>query len=1214
MPNNNETTTRFKVDISELKREFQDAQRHIRVVTSEFKAATAGMDNWQDSTDGVSAKLKQLNGVLEAEETKLESLTRQYELAAAEQGENSKGAQELLIRLNNQRASVERVRTSIENYTNRLSDLVAESNRAESETEKLRKTISKQESDLSSLKAEYGNLVAAQQGSSDEAKELARQIGVLSADLRNNRSALNDAERAADEFDQSLEDTADSAKDAGDGFTVMKGALADLLAEGIQAVVGGLKDFVLETESAYNKFQAATGASAEEMKAFKSEINGLYTSGVGETLTDIGDKMAYVKHVTGEVDPSKIRELTENAIALEDTFGSDFNETIRGVNNLMTHFGIDAEEAFNLFAKGSQEGLDYTSELGDNIAEYGGNFQQAGYTAEEYFQLLKNGTKSGAYNLDKVNDSINEIKNRLGDGSIKESIEIFSKDTQKAFKAWENGEATMKDVIDSIVDDINECEDEQEALTMAATAFGTMGEDANLKVVKSLKSTGDEFENVKDTMKDIKDIRYDDVGKRFKSLGRTLQNELLAPLAEKALPYFEKLADVAIENIDKIIPVITGIGGALATVFVVNKIATFVTSLKTLATGLGLVKLATDAQTASTVALNTAWYASPVTWFIGAIAALAGGLAYLTIKSGEAAAKEYKLSEAQEATIESAKALNDEYEQMNEARNKATDGITAEYGYLSELKDELNGLVDANGKVKEGYEDRANFIVTQLSEALGLEKKKIWELIEANGELGESIDEILRKKQAEATLTANESAYTEAIEKRNEALSTYQDNLKVLEEAEKKYNESQKKYNEVMENYNATLKANPEAASYYIQGQYSVLKANDEAKESYEKAKKGVEDSEEAYVGYLTTIQNYEGLSSAIISGEADKITVALQNIQTGFQTAEIGTKQSLENQVKNMQENYDSLRQAIADGMPGVTQAQVDAAKEMVDKATEELDKFETNAAKASTKAGNAATTTFLGFGNTFELTGRDGATRLVNGFDLLYPEFTEAGTNAANSMASGASANFPILEKTGKESAAAFERGLGSGAPYAVGVEVAETANDGIESVDAYTSGDNFTAGFKNGMSSGESAISIWDAAWNLGQKALSALRKSIKEGSPSKETKKSGNWFVLGFSNAISDGTKKVVESTRSMAVEALDTLNSEMESGINAPTINGIKSSMASTRKAVGSGSQTLSSPVVNNYNNFYQTNNSPKALSRLEIYRQSKNLLGYAGGV
>ena len=106
-------------------------------------------------------------------------------------------------------------------------------------------------------------------------------------------------------------------------------------------------------------------------------------------------------------------------MALEQTFGSDFNETIRGVSNLMTHFGIDADTAFDLFAKGSQLGLDYTSELGDNIAEYGGNFEQAGYSAQEYFQLLENGTKNGAYNLDKVNDSINEVKNRLGDGNDK---------------------------------------------------------------------------------------------------------------------------------------------------------------------------------------------------------------------------------------------------------------------------------------------------------------------------------------------------------------------------------------------------------------------------------------------------------------------------------------------------------------------------------------------------------------------------------------------------------------------------------------------------------------------------------------------------------------------------------------------------------------------------------------------------------------------------
>ena len=42
----NETTTKFKVDISELKKGIQEANRQIRLANSEFKAATAGMDDW----------------------------------------------------------------------------------------------------------------------------------------------------------------------------------------------------------------------------------------------------------------------------------------------------------------------------------------------------------------------------------------------------------------------------------------------------------------------------------------------------------------------------------------------------------------------------------------------------------------------------------------------------------------------------------------------------------------------------------------------------------------------------------------------------------------------------------------------------------------------------------------------------------------------------------------------------------------------------------------------------------------------------------------------------------------------------------------------------------------------------------------------------------------------------------------------------------------
>ena len=83
----NESTTRLSVDISELKKNFQEASRQVRLANSEFKAATAGMDNWAKSADGISAKTKQLNGVLDAQESQLESLKSQYAQVVEAEGD-----------------------------------------------------------------------------------------------------------------------------------------------------------------------------------------------------------------------------------------------------------------------------------------------------------------------------------------------------------------------------------------------------------------------------------------------------------------------------------------------------------------------------------------------------------------------------------------------------------------------------------------------------------------------------------------------------------------------------------------------------------------------------------------------------------------------------------------------------------------------------------------------------------------------------------------------------------------------------------------------------------------------------------------------------------------------------------------------------------------------------------------------------------------------
>lgn len=620
--NNTESTMKWKLDVAQFKASITDAKRQISLANAEFKQATGGAKDWADSITGVEAKIKQLSSTADNQNKILADLEGQYEAVSAEMGEASPQAQRLKVQIENQKASIAKTNTELESYNTRLDEMKAEQAQAESPMGKLNDTISEQEDKLSSLKDEYANAVIQYGKNSTEAKKLAGEISDLSGELQENKGKLDDAKGAADRFDQSLDNAGNGAEDASDGFTTLKGALADLLADGVKKVTDGLKDFAVDSSGAFAKLQAQLGLSTDEIGKYKEAVKGVYADNFGESLKDVGDKFAYIAQVTGETDPSKIAELTENAMTLEDTFGSDFNETIRGVSNLMQHFGISSEEAFDLFAKGSQNGLDYTDELGDNIAEYGGNFAEAGYSAEEYFQLLENGSKGGAYNLDKVNDSINEVKNRLGDGTIEKNLSMFSTGTQDTFQAWQDGSATMKDVIDSIVGDITNCTDQQDALTMAATAFGTMGEDANLDVVKSLTTLGDSYDDVNGSMEEMKQQRYDDVVSQIEGLGRTLQTDILAPILEQILPVVKDAINFVVDNKDTVVAALAGIAAGITALLVVDKI-------KKMVDAFNAWKTATEGMTIAQKLLNAAQSANPLGIIIGLIAAVVAALVTL---------------------------------------------------------------------------------------------------------------------------------------------------------------------------------------------------------------------------------------------------------------------------------------------------------------------------------------------------------------------------------------------------------------------------------------------------------------------------------------------------------------------------------------------------------------------------------------------------------
>lgn len=1101
-------TTKIGIDISELKKNITEANRRIRSLNAEFKSATAGMDSWSDSTDGLAKKVEQMTGIVEQEKIKLSALEEQYKQIAETQGKDSKAAEELYIKMKNQEAAVGRASASLKKYTEKLNETTKEEQKSKGAFASLEEEISNQEKELDRLKDGYKDAALTFGKGSKEATTLKKDIKKLSEELKANKEAAAKLDTSTDKLDKSLKNTKSAAEKSKEGLDSVRIAIGNLISDGIKKMATEVKDTLekvtVETQEASSSFQAITGANEKTTEKFSKKMQEVYKAGYGESLKDIGDKMAYIKQVTKETDPSKIKELTENAIALEDTFGSDFQETIRGVNGLMTHFKIDSTEAFDLFAKGSQKGLDYTNELGDNVAEYGGNFKQAGYTAEEYFQLLANGTKNGAYNLDKVNDSINEVKNKLGDGSIEKNIGIFSKDTKKSFKAWKDGKGTMKKVIDSIVKDINGCKNEQKALTMASTAFGTMGEDANLKVVKSLKSTGETFKKVQGSAEKLKEVKYDDVASKYKEIGRTLQLELFEPLAKKLLPKAEEFANYAIEHTDELKKKIVILGGALGIAFAFVKLMKFIEVLKTAYATFVMLKTAIASTAAAQKILNLIQAASPMGLLVAGIGAVVGGLALYAAATKAATDETDKVSKAVD---ESAKSYRD----MKKATEESMEDIQSQFGYYDQLKTELDNIVDKNGKVKKGQEDRAKFIVNTLNDALGSEIKMTKGVVENYKSEKKVLDQLLIAKEAQAILEANKADHDNATKEQKKAFEELTAAQKNYKKTTDDLANAQKEYNKINDmSIDEYVRAGGTVETY----KQEVYKASEKVQSLMDKQyeqNKTVEKAEDTWVGYNATIQNYEGLSAAIISGDTKKINKAVGNMTNNFVTAEQGNERILKQQVKDMKKHYSDLKAAVENGTPGVTQKMVDGAKQMVTKAEKELKKSEKKAKKSGQKATDE------------------------------YKEGLELGKNKAGKSAEDIS---KLVEKKMK----------------------------GIKSKEA---GENFVKGLKTGMEKGKQSSGLIGKVGKLADNMLSKLKEKLEIHSPSKKTEEIGKYFTIGTAKGIEKAYDTVGRAITALAKKSLSQLKKANKTGkyedigtkVSEAYANGITKQEQKAEKAV-----------------------------------------------
>lgn len=502
----------FNRQIKNINNALKECGSEMKALSSEFdenansqEALVAKNKNLQKELDLQRQKMGLLEGQYEKQVQKLDELKKAYQQAAEENGKASKEAQKAENAFNKQADEVSKLGVAMnetQNYINQLNNSISKNDRMLDEIE-------------------------------SGARDAATGLSLLDESAKDASGSLSGIEGKLD---------AGNMMDAADALS----AVGDKIVEAGEKSVDAFSD--LEgTVSRVNSYFGLTGDAADKMGEV---VENVFRTGVTDSLEEVGEAVILVNNNLKDLDSSQLENIAAQAINLEKVFGSDISETMRGVNALMVNFGLDAQTAMDYIVVGSQNGLDKTQELGDNLSEYSGKFAQAGYSAQEYFQLLQNGLEGGAYNLDKVNDSINEVTTRLSDGTIEEALGSFSENTQKTFEAWKNGGATQKDVINSIVDDIREASSQQEALNLASTAFGTLGEDANMQVVTSLTTLGDEYDNVAGKAEKMSEDSTTPM-QELQSAVNDLQLELA--------PFGEKLVELATEVLPPVVDFISSL-------------------------------------------------------------------------------------------------------------------------------------------------------------------------------------------------------------------------------------------------------------------------------------------------------------------------------------------------------------------------------------------------------------------------------------------------------------------------------------------------------------------------------------------------------------------------------------------------------------------------------------------------------------------------------
>lgn len=711
---------------------------------------------------------------------------------------------------------------------------------------------------------------------------------------------------------------------------------------------------------------------------------------------------------------------------------------------------------------------------------------------------------------------------RKGMGNAKMSVEEFTSEADYLEKALKNGTLTQKKYSEKMEDLINKTYG-AEGATKAMLASQLAGKEGMSGLLAIVNTSEEEFNKLAESIynadgaaRTMADVRLDNLSGQLTILKSQLQEAAIS-IGDTLIPTIKDLVSMIQEWVDWFNSLDQSQKEMVVTIgMVVAAVGPMLIAFGQMSVGLGSLM----DMISKTGSLLTLLGGPAGILFVTAASAAALGAAFILAKDNTVDYYEeaVRLTDAELKNRDAIDSLMDSYNRLASTREGAVTSIDSQAQYERKLWEELQSITDANGKIQEGNEDRAAFITSTLADALGIEIDNTGEVIKNYQELQGEIDGLILKKQAEAVQNAYQAEFAEAV--KNSALA--EDELAAAtvnaKAATDKYNEAVEKQNGLQEEYDRLLQeldSTADDASYdrirqqlYDLSDQMITNGEtiDGLRDHMDQNNQAWADAQEQVDRYNTVIANYEGVSSAILTGEQEKISEALFLLQNDFMTTETATRESLEAQYRTIVDKLTDARTAIAGGSAGFSDSYIPNLERMEKEAAEQLKQLPVD-------TGNAANDA-------------------VEAVRVKEPYAVETGKYFANGLAKGISAGekdvMKAIESLADDAVSKLKVGFQVRSPSKITKEI----------------GSFVDAGLKEGIEEGAGEVTevMERLAFDTVSRAKSGLDKAAFADT--------GKQIALGLSEGITLGKSDVLASVQLMC---LDVINSARERlGIHSPS--------------------------------------------------------------